>query len=194
MKKAGIIITALVLVIALCGGFYFVKVRSDAKSGENGELTKVQKLVTRNLDENYPATPRAVIKLYNRIISCYYTEKYTDSELDGLIEQAQKLFDEELLANNPKDQLKASIVADVKDYKSRSREISQTDVCDSDSVRFVTDKEKGDSLAYVQASYFVKEKKNYDRTYEMYVLRKDAAGKWKILTYYQLEGKDADDE
>ena len=173
MKKVGIIITALVLVIALCGGFYFVKVRSDAKSGENGELTKVQKLVTRNLDENYPATPSAVIKL---------------------IEQAQKLFDEELLANNPKDQLKASILADVKDYKSRSREISQTDVCDSDSVRFVTDKEKGDSLAYVQASYFVKEKKNYDRTYEMYVLRKDAAGKWKILTYYQLEGKDADDE
>ena len=107
--------------------------------------------------------------------------------------QAQKLFDDELVQNNPKDQLKASIVADVKDYDDRSRNISQMNVCDTEDVRFVTDKEKGDSLAYVQASYFIQEKKKYSRTYQMYVLRKDAAGRWKIITYYQIKGKDVDD-
>lgn len=194
MKKAGIVIIALITVVALCFGFYFVKKYVDANSGENGNLTKVQKLITRNLDENYPQTPRAVVKLYNQFINCYYKEKYSDEELDSLVEQAQKLFDDELKQNNPKDKLKASVMADVKDYKDRSKVISQTSVCDTDEVRFVTDKEKGDSLAYVQASYFIKEKKEYSRTYQMYVLRKDASGRWKIITYYQLEGNQADDD
>ncbi len=194
MKKTGIVIIALVLIASLCGGFYYVKIRSDANSGENGNLTKVQKLITRNLDDNYPKTPRAVVKLYNQFISCYYKEEYTDSELDSLVVQAQKLFDDELVQNNPKDQLKASIAADVKDYDDHSRKISQMRVCDTEDVRFVTDKKKGDSLAYVQASYFIKEKKEYSRTYQMYVLRKDAAGRWKIITYYQVEGKNIDDD
>lgn len=194
MKKAGIVIIALITVVALCFGFYFVKKYVDSNSGENGNLTKVQKLITRNLDENYPQTPRAVVKLYNQFINCYYKEKYSDEELDSLVEQAQKLFDDELKQNNPKDKLKASVMADVKDYKDRSKVISQTSVCDTDEVRFVTDKEKGDSLAYVQASYFIKEKKEYSRTYQMYVLRKDASGRWKIITYYQLEGNQADDD
>lgn len=188
MKKAGIVIIALVLVASLCGGFYYIKSRADANSGENQKLTKVQKLITRNMDENYPKTPRAVVKLYNQFVSCYYKEKYTDEELDSLVEQAQKLFDDELLQNNPKDELKASVIADVKDYKDKSRVISQTSVCDTEDVQYVTDKEKGDSLAYVQAYYFIKEKKKFFRTYQMYVLREDASGRWKIVHFYQVEG------
>ncbi len=194
MKKVGIAIIALVLAASLCGGFYYIKSRADANSGENQKLTKVQKLITRNLDENYPKTPRAVVKLYNQFISCYYKEKYTDEELGGLVEQARKLYDDELAANNPQDKLKASVREDVQDYEDKSREISQTSVCDTDEVRYVTDKEKGDSLAYVQASYFIREKKNFARTYQMYVLRKDESDKWKIITYYKLEGNQIEED
>lgn len=188
MKKAGIVIIALVLVVSLCGGFYYFKSRADANSGENQKLTKVQKLITRNLDENYPKTPRAVVKLYNQFILCYHKEDYSSEELDGLVGQVEKLFDDELAANNPKETLKKSIVAEVKEYEDKSRVISQASVCDTDEVRFITDRKKGDSLAYVQASYFVKEKKQYTRTYQMYVLRKDAEGRWKIITYYKVDG------
>jgi hypothetical protein len=58
----------------------------------------------------------------------------------------------------------------------------------------VTDNSNEDKLAYVTASYFVKEEKKYEKTYQMYVLRKDEEGKWKILTYYKIEGKTSEDE
>ena len=52
----------------------------------------------------------------------------------------------------------------------------------------------GDDCAYVKASYFIKEGNAYSRTYQMYVLRKDADGNWKILVFYQVNGDSSDDE
>ena len=52
----------------------------------------------------------------------------------------------------------------------------------------------GDDCAYVKASYFIKEGYAYSRTYQMYVLRKDADGNWKILEFYQVNGDSSDDE
>jgi hypothetical protein len=192
MKKAGIIIAAILCIGLLCGGFYYVKNRPS--SNENVELTKVQKIITRDMDSDYPATPREVIKFYNRIITCYYGEKYSDEEFDGLVDHALSLFDEELLANNPKDTYEADVKDEVADYKQRSREIRQTNVCDSNDVNFVTDSNNGDQLAYVTATYFVREDHSYERTYQMYVLRKDAQENWKILTYYKIAGETSGDE
>jgi hypothetical protein len=192
MKKAGIIIAAILCIGLLCGGFYYIKNRPS--SGEDVELTKVQKIITRDMSSDYPATPREVVKLYNRIITCYYGEKYTDEEFDGLADHALSLFDEELLANNPKDTYEAEVKDEVADYKQRSREIRQTNVCDSNDVKFVTDSNNGDQLAYVTATYFIRENNSYERTYQMYVLRKDAQEKWKILTYYKIEGNTSGDE
>ena len=40
--------------------------------------------------------------------------QYSDEELDALTDQALKLFDDELAANNPKDTYKQSVTADYK--------------------------------------------------------------------------------
>lgn len=186
MKKKILVIIAAVLCVGLvCGGFYLIKQRS-ASSSDKVDLTDVQKLNTRDLEKDYPQTPREVVKLFNKIIRCYYNDKYTEDELKRLTEQAWKLFDSELQENNPLDEYLKSVQADVADYKERSRRISNTSVCDSNDVRYLTD--NGDDLAYVTASYFVKEKNGYTDTDEMYVLRKDADEKWKILVFYQIEG------
>ena len=101
--------------------------------------------------------------------------------------QARGLMDDELLANNPLDTYRSSVKDEIANYKKRDREIRQSSVCDSDDVLLKTDPNNDDELAYVTATYFVKEKKEFTRTYQMYVLRKDDAGRWKILTYYQIE-------
>jgi hypothetical protein len=195
MKKVGIILAAVVCIALLCGGFYYA--RNHASSGENVELTTVQKIIMRNLETDYPATPREVIKFYNRIITSYYGETYTDEEFESLAQQALNLFDADLLANNPKDDYEADVKAEVEDYNQRSREIRQTSVCDSGDVRYLTDDSNGDQLAYVTSTYFIKEKNSYERTYQMYVLRKDSDENWKILTYYKIDGagteEDSDD-
>ena len=124
------------------------------------------------------------VKFYNKIVDSYYKDQYTDDELDALMDQALKLFDDELVQANPKDSYKSSVIADVKNYKDQGKTIAQIDVCDSNDVKYATDTE--DQIAYVRASYFIKQDSSYSKTYQDYVLRKDSEGRWKILTFYKI--------
>ena len=191
MKKAGIVIAAILCIGVICGGFYYVA-RHNNSSTDQTEVTEVQKVIAKDLETNYPETPREVIKFYNRILKCYYSEDYKDDELDQLCDQALALFDEDLKENNPKDTYKAMVQGEVEQYKQDSKTIAQYNVCDSDDVLYKTD--NGDSLAYVSASYFIKESGSYNKTYQTYVLRKDADDKWKILVYYQTKGPNSTEE
>ena len=191
MKKAGVIILALLCVALLCGGFYLVKERSERSRNPEVELTTVQKITTKDLDQNYPATPREVVKLYNRIITCYYKEEYTEEELGQLADQSLSLFDADLQANNPKELYMSSLHEEIADYHQRERYIAQSNVCDSSDVLYKTI--DGDEIAYVNASYFVREGTGYCKTYQQYVLRKNAEGEWRILVFYQIEGPQEDE-
>lgn len=102
MKKTGIVILTIALIAAICGSFYIVNDKSKRANQKEKVLTEVQRITTKDLDKNYPQTPREVVKLYNRIVKCYYGMQYSDEELDALTDQALKLFDDELAANNPR--------------------------------------------------------------------------------------------
>lgn len=191
MKKTGIVIIALVVIIGICGAFYAVNENSKKESQKEASLTEIEKITTKNLDKDYPQTPREVVKFYNKIVDSYYKDQYTDDELDALTDQALKLFDDELVQANPKDSYKSSVVADVKNYKDQGKTIAQIDVCDSNDVKYATDSE--DQIAYVRSSYFIKQDSSYSKTYQDYVLRKDSEGRWKILTFYKI-ASDSDTE
>ena len=193
MKKLGAWVAALLCIVVVVGGFYLVKVRSDNDlSKDKTELTEVQRIITKDLKNNYPATPREVVKLYNRIITAYYKEDYTDDELSRMADQVLALFDAELLEANPKDSYLSRLKADIANYDKRSRYIADARVCDSGDVQYVQDGD--DQLAFVTASYFVREENEYSRTYQQYVLRKDGDGDWKILVFYQIKGDSSEDD
>jgi len=94
MKKRNVIrvIAALVVIALIVGLYYYFSVHKRASVEDAVELTEVQKVITKDLDTNYPATPREVVKYYNRIIECFYNETYTDEELYDLGDQARKHF------------------------------------------------------------------------------------------------------
>ena len=117
--------------------------------------------------------------------------QYSDEELDALTDQALKLFDDELAANNPKDTYKQSVTADAQSYKDQGVTLAQNGVCDSNDVRYFAD--NGSKIAYVKASYFMKEGSSYSKTYQEYVLRQDKEGCWRILTFYKIAA-DSDTE
>lgn len=192
MKNIKIITVVVICAALLLGGFYYLVKKNDAKNQENVVLTEVQQVITKNLSKNYPATPREVIKFYNRIVSCIYNEEYTEEELEQLAEQIRMLFDDELLENNPKDQYLKDLKKDIEQYHQKQRTIVSSAVDSSNDV--VLKKVDGDDCAYVKASYFLKEENQYDRTYQMYVLRKDADGNWKILVFYKVNGDSSNDE
>ena len=193
MKKRNVVrvILALVVIGLVVGVFNYFTVQRRASVEDAVELTEVQKVITKDLDANYPATPREVVKYYNRIVKCFYNETYTEDELYELGDQARKLFDEELLENNPRESYFDALKADIEDYRERSKTIRSSSVCDSNDVEFQT--VDGRECAYVEASYFTNENKDYARTYQMYVLRKDDEGKWKILVFYKVEGDPSDE-
>ena len=190
MKKIGIFIAALVCICVVLGGFYYVIDKNKTAAEDNTKLTEVDKVKTKDLDKSYPKTPREVVKFYNRIISCYYANQYSDDQFEKLIEQAMKFLDEELVANNEKERYMLAVKNDVEKYVSESKTISQSNVCASNDVTYKTI--DGKECAFVMASYFIKEGSSYSKTFQQYVLRKDDKGRWKILGYEKVQGDFSD--
>ena len=195
MKKAKLIIIALACICLICGG-YFLFSQNNAVSEE--DLTEVEKVLVKDLKKDYPKTPREVVKFYNRIVKCYYGEKLTDEQVEDMVDQMLSLLDEDLLMANPRDQYLDSVISDIEEYHQKNKRIVNSDVCDSNDVQYVDDVKEGtgevDKLAYVNASYFINTDGQFTNTYQQFVLRQDEDGRWKILTFYEVEGESGEDD
>ena len=195
MKNLKFVIIGIACICLICTGFYFFS--KENKTTEN-DLTEVEKIIVRELDTNYPKTPREVVKFYNRIVSCYYGGEVSQEHLEKLVDQMLCLLDEDLLIVNPRDEYLDSVVDDIRLYKQANKTVVSTNVCDSNEVKYVDDIKDGasevDKLAYVDASYFVNTDGEFSYTYQQFVLRQDDNGRWKIITFYEIEGDPSDHE
>ncbi len=183
MKKVLRIGIAVICMVCLVVGYYaYLSKRNASTSSETvTELSEVEAIISKNFNKEYPATPRAVVKWYNRIITAYYAEDFTQKELEQMADQARMLMDDELLALNPRDTYIASLTLEIEDFHNRSRTIVSSTISDSKEVQYKT--VNGYECAYVSAYYFIREGSSYTRTYEDFCLRKDSDGDWKILTW-----------
>ncbi len=189
MKHAKTAIVIIAAVIIFGGYYFFLSHRNAGSAEDNVEVTELDEVLSKSLDSAYPPTPREVVKFYNRIIECAYGSEYSDEQFNQLAEQARKMIDEELLEENPLESYKSQLQKEIASYKENSQKIIRTDVCAADEVekRNIENRE----CAYVLATYFLKTGgSQFDRTYQRYLLRKDADGKWKILAFYLANGEE----
>ena len=74
MKKAqgtkGLII-AIVLILLVVGYYYYLSHREVSKT-EEVTVSEAQDLLLRDLDRNYPPTPKEVVKYFFDITKCLY--------------------------------------------------------------------------------------------------------------------------
>ena len=96
--KGGVVL--LLLVAMMVGYYYYLSNRESQKEAKVPKLTVAQELIARDLTNNYPPTPKEVVKFYSEITKCYYNDEHTQEELEQLASQARSLYDEELAANN----------------------------------------------------------------------------------------------
>ena len=132
------ILIGLVLIALVVGYYFYLSNRKPKEAAEDTETTvsAVQKLLLKNIDDDYPPTPREVLKLYSDITVCFYSEDYTDEELTQLALQIEKLYDEELIANNTPDQYQKNLRWDIKTMKDKNLRVTSYSVASATDVDY----------------------------------------------------------
>ncbi len=190
MKKGNpirVIIVFAIFVLACVGAFFYLSNREEKEPVETDHkvMTVVQEVLSRNLDTNYPPTPKEVLKYYSEITRCFYSEKYTDEELDALAIKSRELFDQELFENQSTEQYLAALKRDIEDYKEANRVISSYSVSSSTDVNEYS--YDGREWAQLYCIYSLREGTTIIPIQERFLMRKDENGHWKILGWELAE-------
>lgn len=191
MNKAKYVIIGITCICVICLGFFFF---AQSRTEKEEQLTEVEKVIVKDLEKNYPKTPREVVKFYNRIVQCYHSEDLKESDLEKLVDQMMLLWGDDLLAKNTKDGYYAAVKADIETYKKANKSIAYVTVSDSNDVKYVTDDRNGDKLAFVDAKYTVNTNGDVTNSYMRFGLIKEEDGRWKLIGVTLTEGDASEDD
>lgn len=190
MKKFKMSTSIIIIVVsvAVIVGIFLIISNRLAQDDEPTEvqITAVQNVLLRNLDNNYPPTPKEVLKYYSDITQCFYAGGYTDEEFIELANRALDLYDDELRANQNYDMYIDDLRAEILSFKEKDWSISSYSTSSSmDVLEFERD---GDEWAQLYAFYNVRQSTQIVKVTEIFLMRKDEDGRWKI--YGWQEAKD----
>lgn len=186
-KALKLIIIGIVLVLLLVGFYYYVSHKMDL-SGNKEETTvsKTQQVLLYNLDKKYPPSPKEVVKYYSEITQCFYNEILTEEELYALAVQIQKLYDEELKANKTEEEYLRDLKSDIASMQKNGCIVSSYSTSASTDVEYFT--EDGYEWARLYCTYGIRKGTTWINTDEIFLLRKDADGHWKIYGWALADG------
>lgn len=174
-----IIVTMVVFTAIIIGAFFYLRDRAIKKEAQLKEKSEVTKLLSIDMEKNYPGNAREVIKLHNRFMKCYYNEELSEDEIKKLAEQNQKLYDAELIERNPLSEYAVNLAKEIEEYKALKRKIINFKIQDyANAERLV---KGGYNFCNLLTSYFIKEDKSHITVNQKYYLREDENGHWKIL-------------
>ena len=187
-KLSRSIIIIVVSVAVIVGAFLLIS-NHLAKNDEDTDIgiSSVQNVLLRNMDNNYPPTPKEVLKYYSDITQCFYAGGYTEEQFTQLANRALELYDEELRANQDYDVYIDDLKAEIKEYKEKNWTISSYSTSSSIDVQeFERD---GDEWAQLYAFYNVRQDGKVVKVTEIFLMRKDEDGRWKIYGWQQADTK-----
>ena len=194
MKNSHKILVILIVVLfvsAILGLFIYVNNKPQSGSLEDDVvISNVDNVVLRNLDINYPPTPKEVLKYYSEITMCFYEENLSEEDLVRLAQTARKLYDAELCADITEEEYLASLREDILEFNSLGIVVSGYTVSASTDVEeFVVD---GRECARLYATYRLRQGTEYIYSNEVFIMRKDENGHWKILGWELLEEEEVE--
>lgn len=188
MKNKGTGVKTLIIgIILLCIvlGYYYYLSNRQKVSGEEATVrtTAVQEVLLYNLDKRYPPTPKEVVKFFGEISKCFYNESYTEEEFLQLALKIQILYDDELVASKTQEQYIKDLREDIDEWKGLGMVISSYSVSASTDVeRFTKD---GYEWARLYCSFTLRTGTKLGTSNEVFLLRKDKQGHWKIYGWDQ---------
>lgn len=182
MKKNNTSVTKItiffIFLLVLVVGYYSYLSGRHRTEQQEAVMSEVDTALARDLDNNYPSTPKEVIKYYNDLMKCFYNEDCTSEELAELGRKSLQLFDEELRENNEEDTYLIRLQREVQNYKDNKRKITSVSLASSTNVDYYT--ADGYSFARISCGYSMTENGQKTSTVMVYLLRRDEKRRWKI--------------
>ena len=153
-------------------------------------MTPVQEVLSRNLETNYPPTPREVVRYFSEISQCFYNEDYSEEQLYQMAMKIREIYDDELVANQTEEDYLIQLKADIAEYKEKNRTIAGFSMSSTMDVEIY--EMEGYEWAKLHCIYNIKESVliNSDM---LFLLRRDADGHYKIFGW-QLQENPTGDE
>ena len=182
--KSFIIILVMILIVA--GYYYYLSNKSKPKT-ETTTLTEVDNVLLRDMDTNYPPSPKEVVKYYAAITKCFYDGNYSDEQLEQLANRARSLYDDELKATQTEEKYLEDLKFDIDSYQKKELTISSYSTSSSVDVEYKTT-EQG-NLASLYCLFNMREGKTMLNSNQVFLLRKDEEGHWKILGWTLVKEK-----
>lgn len=159
--------------------YYMINLRIEKSKPEDYvPMTAIQQVLSRNLDTNYPHTPKEVIKYYSDITQCFYNEEHTEEELYALAMKAMELYDYDLANNKTEEDYLRDLKLEIQDFKAKDYSISSYTTSSSTDVYYF--KEDGRDFARLYCTYTIRTGTVMDTIEEVFLLRMDLEGHWKI--------------
>ena len=173
-------------VMCVLAGYYLMTLKASKNKPEDVvELTFVQQVLARDLERDYPQTPKEVIKYYSDMTKCFYNEECTEEEINLLGLKALEVYDDELAANKDQDKYLADLKDEIKEFKENGLAISSYSTSSSTDVFYF--KEDGFEFARLYCTYNIRSGTAIQPLEEQYVLRLDEKGHWKIYGWEEVK-------
>ncbi|MGN0480865.1 MAG: DUF6715 family protein [Lachnospiraceae bacterium] len=178
-KNLRIIIAVAILAVLGISYYFYLANRPQGTPDIESDNPELSRLLTLDVANNYPQTPKEVVKLYAQITQAYYKTKLTDQQIEVLGMKARLLFDDELLKTQTDSEFLIALKNDIDTYQGLGRFVGDFEIASSSLIQYKTIREK--NYAIVPMKYILRQGKETVSAYHSFKLRKDQDGKWKIL-------------
>ncbi len=147
----------------------------DKDKDKNREAAdaEYERLMSRDLENNYPASYLEVMVYYTDIIKYLYSGDATEEQIANLIDKERQLYAKDILLLNTYEDQVAYAMEDIAMFTQNDNRILEAEVYDI----FETSRE--DQLTEISVKYLVSKTGNIDMQY--YLVKEGAH--WKILSF-----------
>lgn len=185
-------IILIVLACLIIGYYFYLSNGSDSPAAKVTDeedivatMTMSQKALSRNLESNYPPSPREVVKYFSEITQCYYNEEHDEDEIKALGLKMREIYDAELVANQTEEEYLDLLKRDIEEYRANDRTINN--YSPSASVDVETFTQDGYEWARLYCLYDIKQDSIIYQTNLCFILRKDENGHYKIYGWKKID-------
>lgn len=187
IKKRIMNIIGIILIITIVALLFYMewdKRTGDKKETSQQNISDIEALLSRDLEQDYPKTPRDVLDYSSLITKALYSGA-KDDEVTALANQIRELYDEEFLEMNPEEQYQKTLYTEIAAWNQEKRTITNHLFVNEDQE--IVENIEGRDYATLYVSYTIQQK---GKTTEVrkYLLRMNKEGRWKILGWEAVSG------